>query len=625
MIRSKRNDPLKILLVEDNPHDRTAFIRAMKQDNEQHQITECVKAETALEWLGENKPCFDIAVVDHNLPGMSGLRLCQELSADDCALPLIILTGRGSERLAVDALKSGVDDYIVKEGGAGYLELLPIVIRDTVTAYQEREQFRISERRMRERERMLGQIIEQSSIPTFVVNNQHKVVYWNRACSQLTGVLAEEVVGSDEQWRAFYPEKRPVMADLIIEDGKASNLDIHYAGKYRHSDLLDGAYEAMDFFDCVGEGGRWLFFTAAPLRDEQGKVLGAIETLQDITARREAEAALEVSEQLLQQIVARISVATFVINHKHQVTHWNDACVALTGYSTAEMLGTREQWRAFYAAERPVLADLVLDQVLEEDVATYYEGKFQRSNLLEDAYEAEDYFDALGGRGRWLYFTAAPLRGPDGKLIGAIETLQDITEQKTAAEALRESEKKFRELSITDGLTGLYNSRHFYHQLSIETERGRRHSSPLSLILLDVDHFKSFNDRYGHLAGDQVLIGLAETIRDCLRTIDTAYRYGGEEFVVLMPGTGQREATGAAERLRHGFQRRLFSPTGDGNVNSSISIGVAQYRDAESDRQFVRRADQALYRAKSKGRNRVEMASDESMTASTPESGLSPE
>ncbi|WP_428609266.1 diguanylate cyclase [Sedimenticola sp.] len=610
MIRTKTSEPLTILLVEDNPHDQLAFTRALKQDNSQHRITECVRAESALELICKQKQYFDIAVIDHKLPGISGLEMCQQLLNQGCSLPMVILTGRGSERLAVEALKLGVDDYIVKEGGEAYLELLPIVLHDAVNAYRERQAYKSAEEALKESERLLGQIVEQSSIPTFVIDKQHTVTHWNRACSQLTGVTSVQALGSNEQWRAFYPEQRPVMADLIVEGGLATNLAEYYRGKFEHSDLLDDAYEATDFFTTLGENGRWLFFTAAPLRDEQGNVLGAIETLQDITARRQAEEELESSKQLLQQIVARISVATFVIDQNHRVTHWNDACAALTGHPSSEMLGTTEQWRAFYTNERPVMADLVLEQALDEGVAVYYEGKYKRSNLLEDAYEAEDFFPEMGESGRWLYFTAAPLRKADGTITGAIETLQDITERKMAEAALRKSEQQFRQLSITDGLTALYNSRHFYQQLATETERSRRHHTPLSLLLMDVDHFKRFNDQYGHLAGDEVLIGLADSIRYCLRNIDSAYRYGGEEFVVLMPNTDLNEASAAAERLRIHFNQQQFTPDTDSRINSSISIGVAQYHHADSDQAFIRRADTALYTAKESGRNRVEVALD---------------
>lgn len=124
----------------------------------------------------------------------------------------------------------------------------------------------------------------------------------------------------------------------------------------------------------------------------------------------------------LTQLVEGNPVATIVIDADHQVTHWNRACAVLTGVPAAEMIGRSEQWRAFYDSARPIMADLVVDGVLEDGVDRYYHGKFSKSALIPDAYEAEDFFPAFGEGGRWLFFTAAALRDADGRIVGAIET-----------------------------------------------------------------------------------------------------------------------------------------------------------------------------------------------------------
>ena len=129
------------------------------------------------------------------------------------------------------------------------------------------------------------------------------------------------------------------------------------------------------------------------------------------------------------------------------------------------------------------------------------------------------------------------MRNADGDIVGAIETLQDVSERRRAEEALRESEERYRTLSLTDTLTGLFNTRHLHERLPAEIERAQRYNRPLSLLVLDCDHFKRINDTFGHLEGDRVLQGLAGVIRDCLRRSDSAFRYGGEEFVVLLPET----------------------------------------------------------------------------------------
>ena len=193
-------------------------------------------------------------------------------------------------------------------------------------------------------------------------------------------------------------------------------------------------------------------------------------------------------------------------------------------------------------------------------------------------------------------------------MIGAIETLQDVSERRRAEEALRESEERYRSLSQTDSLTGLFNSRQLHEQLPIEIERAKRYQRPMSLLVLDCDNFKAVNDTYGHLSGDHVLQNLAHAIRQCLRRSDFAFRYGGEEFVVLLPETEGLAALNIAERLR-GLFAGLNTPAQDGEtIRCTVSIGVAVYQPGDEEDALIRRADEACYKAKQAGKNRVILA-----------------
>jgi diguanylate cyclase (GGDEF)-like protein len=165
--------------------------------------------------------------------------------------------------------------------------------------------------------------------------------------------------------------------------------------------------------------------------------------------------------------------------------------------------------------------------------------------------------------------------------------------------------EKVEQFSMTDGLTGLYNHRHFYNLLSDEMARADRSRTKLSLLMCDIDHFKKFNDTYGHQAGDKALKVFAETIKKSVRTIDVAARYGGEEFAVLLPSADTQRAVMIADRICENLRKTtlVFNRR---KARITASIGVATYPDdSEGKTELVRKADKALYWSKEKGRDRV--------------------
>ncbi len=191
------------------------------------------------------------------------------------------------------------------------------------------------------------------------------------------------------------------------------------------------------------------------------------------------------------------------------------------------------------------------------------------------------------------------------QIAGAISNAQLFIERRRIEEALRDSENRYRELSIVDELTQLYNSRHFYFQLKIELDRSNRYGQPLTLLLLDLDNFKAFNDAYGHVEGDHVLMRLGQVVKRCLRETDFAYRYGGEEFTILLPMTTSADGAVTAERIRTEFKKETFSPAPGQDVHVTVSIGLAQYKTHEEMKVFVHRVDQLMYQGKKNGKDRV--------------------
>ncbi|HEV7815825.1 MAG TPA: ATP-binding protein [Janthinobacterium sp.] len=151
----------------------------------------------------------------------------------------------------------------------------------------------------------LSEFFDGHPVATFVIDKRHLITHWNKACEQLLGWSAAEMVGSDEQWKVLYPKRRPVLADLIVSGDSESDMASLYPDKLKKSTVIPGGYEAEDFFPNIGASGHWLHFTAAPLRDDQGRVVGAIETLRDVTERRLAENALRKANDNLEHIVRK--------------------------------------------------------------------------------------------------------------------------------------------------------------------------------------------------------------------------------------------------------------------------------------------------------------------------------
>lgn len=186
-----------------------------------------------------------------------------------------------------------------------------------------------------------------------------------------------------------------------------------------------------------------------------------------------------------------------------------------------------------------------------------------------------------------------------------LELTIEMEQRRKAEEALQASEKRYRDLSITDDLTQLFNSRLFYNKLTTELDRTQRYNKPLALLMLDIDNFKKFNDTYGHLEGDKVLVEMGEVIRECMRRTDSAFRYGGEEFALILPETQTNGAITVAERIRTMFKEHTFLPGIEETVHVTVSIGVAAFTQGEDTEVLIKRADQNMYTAKKQGKDQT--------------------
>lgn len=202
-----------------------------------------------------------------------------------------------------------------------------------------------------------------------------------------------------------------------------------------------------------------------------------------------------------------------------------------------------------------------------------------------------------------LNLSMSEMKNDNNQIIGLVVTAKDITEKKKLEMELVKKNEMLVKLAITDSLTELYNSRHFHDQIKREMSRLRRSPNrKLSLILLDIDHFKELNDTEGHQMGDHVLRSLGQVIKVCIRKdVDSGYRYGGDEFVIILPDTDKAQAKVAAERIQKQFGAFKFGNTG-------LSMGIAEALNNEDEQSLVKRVDEAMYRSKKEGRSRLTLA-----------------
>jgi len=203
---------------------------------------------------------------------------------------------------------------------------------------------------------------------------------------------------------------------------------------------------------------------------------------------------------------------------------------------------------------------------------------------------------------RTYQFVKSPILNIVGEVVGIFGVSTDITE-------LYQLKEELRVQATTDALTGVFNRRCFFEMAEREFSKARRHKLDLSLMVLDLDHFKQVNDSYGHVAGDEVLAYVANFIESALRREDIVARIGGEEFAVLLPNTAQAQAAELAERLRGRLSDQSIQGSWDGGLHVQTSVGVAglQMLDCSFSKLYMR-GDVALYQAKNAGRNQVGLA-----------------
>lgn len=293
-----------------------------------------------------------------------------------------------------------------------------------------------TEKKLRDSEQALKGIIEGSPIPTFVVGRDLKVLFWNKTLEILSGISAGEVVGTRDQWRAFYSEPRPCMADLIIEGNKEKFAE-YYGGISTELPLVENAYEATDFFPSLGESGRWLRFTAAPIENAAGELTGALQTLEDVTFLKNYEAQLAQQIVFEQKLLDAIPLPVFYKDRKGIYIGCNSAYEKFIKIPRGKIIG-----RSVFDIAPPKLAAVY--HAKDEDLFNNPGTQAYESRVIDSSRRVHE-----------IVFQKATFTDPEGNVAGLIGAIFDITELKNLEKKLRESEELHRSIS-EKSFAGIY-------------------------------------------------------------------------------------------------------------------------------------------------------------------------
>lgn len=391
-----------------------------------------------------------------------------------------------------------------------------------------------------------------------VQNAQGIITECNLAAQEIFGMTKEEILGrvnDDARWSA------------INEDGSVLPILERPSVKA----LRTGKAQENVIMGVVREGSSivWVQANAQPLfSDDFSRVESVVVTLSDITKFRKSKLKLE---EYIAIIDANVIISSTDL--EGIITEVSEAFCSISGYSKEELLGKNHN-----IVRHPDMSDAVYATMWE----TLKRGQTWRGEMKNRHKSGTDY---------WVDATISPRYSDMGVMVGYTAIRQDITDK-----------KRIEELSITDTLTGLYNRLKLDELLRLHVSTAMRHGTPFSVIMLDIDKFKSVNDTYGHQVGDTLLQEIAHVLKINIRLEDALGRWGGEEFLILLPATTSEGATALAEKLREAIEAYSFSTVGQ----RTSSFGVASYTQGDDTKSIIGRADEALYRAKESGRNRVE-------------------
>lgn len=448
-----------------------------------------------------------------------------------------------------------------------------------------------------------ARLYNQAPVGYLSLDERGIILQTNQTFAEMVGIPANEIIQKPlahflapqdraiflGRFKAFFnhPQDKSLDAHLICRSKKnPGELFVRLTGRIETDGRLPGDSEPRTYLLAV---------------------------VSDISLQKRIEDALRKSEELFRLAFENANVGMCLVALNGKLMKVNQEMCRIFGYSASEL-------------QEMNISDF--DSNENQDIFIQFLERAAQGGQTHFTYEKQSLHK--DGHLVWIQLSVSLARDEAGKPLYFVAHIQDITERKQAEDALcqakTELEAKNQELyeayareqllARTDALTGLYNRRYFFelaaHQLSFVT----RYGYPLSMILFDIDHFKEFNDYYGHQAGDDMLRSLAQLAHKQLRKTDILARYGGEEFIVLLPYTKLKQARQVAERIRKAISA-LHLRVGKETARVTISLGVAEF-DSQTDNidTLIQRSDQAMYEAKNGGRNQT-MIFGESISSPT--------
>ncbi|MDD5169456.1 MAG: diguanylate cyclase, partial [Syntrophales bacterium] len=467
------------------------------------------------------------------------------------------------------------------------------VLEKTDELYAEIAKRRRIEERLKEKDQFLESIIQNSAVATFVVNPEHKVIYWNKACEDLTGIKSEDLLGTNDHWKAFYDHPRPCIADIII-DNKIDEMTNLYP-VYARSVLIPDGIRAEGWYPNLGGKNRYIVFEAAPIHDNHGKISAAIETLQDITERKQAEEALRTSQLQLLEAMDLAHIVYWEFDPVVQTYVFNDPFYAFYG-TTVEQEGgylvSREDYakRFIHPDDIPLFDQFVKENTLRSDTVLF--ADIEHRIIRRD------------GEVRHILARTRIIKDDSGRIVKRYGANQDITERKNAGD-------KIQYLATHDSLTGLPNRLMFSQLLNHAIQAAQRYQRQFAVLFIDLDRFKIINDTLGHEAGDQLLQKIATRLKEPLRAVDVVARLGGDEFVLLIEEVNDsKQVAIVAHKILTSIIKPLTLMRQECRITASI--GICMYpKDAKDEQSLMKHADIAMYFAKEEGKNNYQFYSED--------------